>query len=458
MSFRSRSEGIVSGRETVGHRFLFENKTVSIDSPDSYAAQLRAAFVEPDPAVRRAQVIAQAHDLAESIGGKAVLPDALVDENVFLTEWVTDVLAASRRVLTLPRPVLETAMKKHQRFFPVEGPDAALLPALSRSAAAAMPICRLSAPAMRASLPPASTMLSSSMTMTGRRRSPRRPRARSVSSSRRSSGTLAAKTERLENLLSATGLLHWTGDAAAASRAAFLAKTDLATEIVMELPALQGVMGREFARMDGEPAAVSEALLEQYLPRTAGDALPQTPVGTALSSRIAWIRWSAICGFVGAEPKGIVGPVRLEACAGAIVDLLARDRNCPRCPFCWKPRRSLSRAGLDSRAQRGQLLALVEVRLRAFWRSWARGTISWMPCWRPRGIISPLCGRAEVLSTEVFTENGLATVAAATRVRNILRSVKEPIAADLPDVEYANNDGRKDPAHIPRHGYSGGRE
>jgi glycyl-tRNA synthetase beta chain len=431
-------EGISSGRETVGHRFLFENKTVSIDSPDTYAAQLRAAFVEPDPAVRRVQILEQANALADSIGGKAVLPEALVDENVYLTEWVTDVLGSFEAdYLSLPRPVLETAMKKHQRFFPVEGPNAALLPnfiAVRSGGDAHLPIVRSGYEGVLASRFNDAKFFYDHDRQT--------PLAEKTQRTERivfqeKLGTLAAKTQRLVSLLGATGLLDWTGDAAAAHRAAHLAKTDLATEIVMELPALQGVMGREFARMDGEPLAVAEALLEQYLPRTAGDALPQTPVGTALSLADRVDTLVGYMRFVGAEPKGSSDPFGLKRAAGAIVDLLARDRNLPALSVLLAAATEAYLAqGLTPAAKEGNLPALVEVRLRGVLEELgARYDLVDALLASPWDNIASVVARAEVLSTEIFTENGLATVQAATRVRNILRSVKEPISADLPAAD-----------------------
>lgn len=431
-------EGISSGRETVGHRFLFENKIVSIESPETYAAQLRAAFVEPDPAARRTQIIAQAHALAESIGGKAVLPDALVDENVFLTEWVTDVLGSfEAEYLSLPRPVLETAMKKHQRFFPVEGPDAALLPnfiAVRSGGDAHLPIVRSGYEGVLASrFNDAKFFYDHDRQTTLAEKTQRTERI----VFQEKLGTLAAKTQRLQSLLGATGLSDWTSDPAATHRAAHLAKTDLATEIVMELPALQGVMGREFARRDGEPVAVAEALLEQYLPRTAGDALPQTSVGTALSLADRVDTLVGYMRFVGAEPKGSSDPFGLKRAAGAIVDLLARDRNLPALSVLLQAATdAYLTQGLTPAPKEGNLLALVEVRLRGVLEErGARYDLVDALLASPWDNIASVVARAEVLSTEVFTENGLATVQAATRVRNILRSVKEPISDALPDVD-----------------------
>jgi glycyl-tRNA synthetase beta chain len=356
---------------------------------------------------------------------------------VYLTEWVTDVLGSFEAdYLSLPRPVLETAMKKHQRFFPVEGPDAALLPnfiAVRSGGDAHLPIVRAGYEGVLASrFNDAKFFYDHDRQTLLAEKTPRTERI----VFQEKLGTLAAKTQRLTSLLKTTGLLDWTGDAPAAQRAAYLAKTDLATEIVMELPALQGVMGREFARMDGEPVAVAEALLEQYLPRTAGDALPESPVGTALSLADRVDTLVGYMRFVGAEPKGSSDPFGLKRAAGAVVDLLARDRKLPALSVLIKAATDAYIAqGLSPAPKEGNLPALVEVRLRGVLEErGARYDLVDALLASPWDNIAPVAARADVLATEIFTETCLATVQAATRVRNILRSVKEPISSVLPDI------------------------
>jgi glycyl-tRNA synthetase beta chain len=122
-------EGVRSGNATVGHRDLAGSGPVVIPSPDGYADALRRAFVEPDPGVRHTQIVEQARTLVQTVNGRALLDPDLIDENVYLTEQVTAVLGRfDAAYLDLPRPVLVTAMRKHQRFFPVEGEDGRLLP------------------------------------------------------------------------------------------------------------------------------------------------------------------------------------------------------------------------------------------------------------------------------------------------------------------------------------------
>jgi glycyl-tRNA synthetase beta chain len=127
-------------------------------------------------------------------------------------------------------------------------------------------------------------------------------------------GSLLDKTERLRGLAE-TIARAMGGDPAAADRAAQLAKCDLVTTMVGEFPELQGLMGRYYATHDHEPAEVCEALHEQYLPRYAGDALPATRAGMALSIAD---KLDTIAGIfaIGQKPSGTRDPFGLRR-AGA---------------------------------------------------------------------------------------------------------------------------------------------
>lgn len=423
-------EGVAAGNTTAGHRDLGGPATVL--SPDAYADALRAAFVEPDPAVRQTQIVTQARALAESIGGRAVLDDPLVEENVYLTEWVTAVLGSfDPAYLSLPRPVLVTAMKKHQRFFPVEDARGGLLPhfiAIRNGGDAHVDTVRAGYEKVLAS------RFSDAKFFFDHDQETRL--AEKVFRTERivfqeKLGTLADKTKRLETLMERTGLFDWTGDREAARRAVLLAKADLASEIVMELPALQGVMGREFARLDGEPDAVADALYEQYLPRFAGDVLPETRVGTALAladrvdTLVGYLR------FVGAEPKGSSDPFGLKRAASAIVDLLARD---PRLPGVRKTVEAATGAyeaqGLRPAEKPGDLTGLLAARLRSLLEErGARYDLVDALLATPWDNIGAIVARADALAALLHAADEITVAQAATRVRNILRGAGEVAAA-----------------------------
>jgi glycyl-tRNA synthetase beta chain len=424
-------EGVSSGRTTLGHRFL-SSGPLEITSPESYAETLRAAFVELDPAKRRAEIIRQANLLAGSVGGKAVLPDALIEENVYLTEWVTGVLGTfDEEYLTLPRPVLETAMKKHQRFFPVEAPSGALLPffiAIRSGGDAHLRTVRGGYEKVLASrFNDARFFFEHDRASTLLEKAPRTERI----VFQEKLGTLADKTKRLEHLLDATHLLTWTHHTTEARRAAQLAKIDLSTEIVMELPALQGTMGREFARLEGESELVAEALYEQYLPRAAGDTLPSGRIGIALALADRVDTLVGYMKFVGAEPKGSSDPFGLKRAAGAIIDLLARDRSLPTLSSLLSAAEAGYIAqGLTPAPKPGDLNTLLEGRLRGVLEE--RGArydlvdaiiaSSW-------DNVASAVKRADVLGALMQSSAEMGVAMAATRVRNILKSVKEELPA-----------------------------
>ncbi len=138
-------------------------------------------------------------------------------------------------------------------------------------------------------------------------------------------GTVLDKVERLKRLASIVAKAIDPDVERAAVRAAGLSKADLLTGMVGEFPELQGIMGREYARRQGEPEAVSEAIGEQYLPRFAGDALPQTPAGRvlALADRLDTI---AGCFAAGLTPTGSQDPYGLRRQGQGIVQIIIASR------------------------------------------------------------------------------------------------------------------------------------
>lgn len=430
-------EGVRSGRETVGHRFLSDGP-IFIPYPDAYADTLRAASVEPDPARRRDEIRRQCQLLAQGIGGRAVLPDALVEENVYLTEWVTAVLGTFHEdFISLPRPVLEIAMKKHQRFFPVEAVSGSLLPffiAIRNGNEENLRTVRGGYEKVLSSrFSDARFFFDHDRTTTLADKAVKMERI----VFQEKLGTLADKTRRLHSILEATHLARWTQRPAETRRAAELSKVDLASEIVSELPALQGVMGREYALLDGEPEAVAEALLEQYLPRSASDVLPRSRVGIALALADRVDTLVGYMTFVGAEPKGSSDLFGLKRTAGAIIDMLARDRTLPGISALLSAAEAAYVAqGLTRVEKPGALRALLEVRLRGLLEE--------------RGIrhdlvdalvssywdsIASVVKRADVLEGLLRTSREMEVAQAATRVRNILKGVQEELP-DIPDIRH----------------------
>jgi glycyl-tRNA synthetase beta chain len=247
-------------------------------------------------------------------GGEAVIDEHLLDEVTALVEW--PVALAGRfesRFLELPEDVPIATMQDHQRYFPVRDAQGRLMPwfvtvANIESNDPAQVIAG-NERVIRPRLADAAffyARISSS-------RWPRGARLLKRVTFQARLGSLHDKTERVR-ALAETIAVSIGGDARLAARAAELAKCDLLTSLVGEFPELQGVMGRYYALHDGEPGEVCEAIREQYLPRFAGDALPETRTGMALAIAD---KLDTIAGIfaIGQRPSGTRDPFGLRRAA-----------------------------------------------------------------------------------------------------------------------------------------------
>ncbi|HET8691009.1 MAG TPA: glycine--tRNA ligase subunit beta [Steroidobacteraceae bacterium] len=312
--------GIRAGRMTRGHRF-HAKKPIALRTPGGYAAALEKGYVRADFEARREHIRAASLAAAAAEGGEAVIDPAVLDEVTALTEWPVPLAGAFEpRFLELPPEVLVATLQDHQRYFPVRGKDGRLLP-------------RFIAVANLESRDPGEVRAGNERVV--------RPRLadaaffyaedrKATLESRRAAlaavtfqaqlGSLADKTARVTALAGQIALIAGQ-DAAAAQRAAALAKCDLLTAMVGEFPELQGLMGRYYATHDGEPAEVADAIFEQYLPRFAGDDLPAT--GAGLSLAIA-DKLDTLVGIftIGQKPTGTKDPFGLRRAALGVLRIL----------------------------------------------------------------------------------------------------------------------------------------
>ncbi|MEW6183062.1 MAG: glycine--tRNA ligase subunit beta [Bacillota bacterium] len=276
---------LVSGRESRGHRFLAAG-TVTIEKTGEYVSRMAESYVLVDPAERRRIVREQITALAAQ--EKCLMPsdDELLDEVVNLVEFPTAFCGGfPEEYLEIPEAVLVTAMREHQRYFPVHGTDGRLLPRFiavhNSSPGHTAAICAGNEAVLRARLADAAFFYREDLA------TPLAKRIQGLKKVvyREELGTLYDKTLRLGMLVKYLGTALETGpeDMIAAARAAHLSKGDLLTNMVYEFPELQGTMGKEYALRDGESETVATALYEQYLPRFAGDLLPRTVPGRVLS-------------------------------------------------------------------------------------------------------------------------------------------------------------------------------
>ncbi|HET7264154.1 MAG TPA: glycine--tRNA ligase subunit beta [bacterium] len=316
-----RFAGVSAGRETAGHRALHPG-LVAVASAEGYEAAMRTARVMVDPEARRRRITAGIRRAARGAGGRPILDPDLLDESVQLVEWPT-VLAGrfDPPFLALPREILITVMQHHQKYFAVEDRDGTLLPAfvaLRNGGTRNLDGVREGNEwVLRARLGDARFFFEED------RREPLEARIPMLDDVTflEPLGTMAAKTARLEQLT--TRLAVWLGDgpaeARALARAAHLAKADLVTQVVRELPELQGIVGGLYAALDGEPEAVAAGVREQYLPR--GGVLPRTAVGArlALLDHADTLAGALSAGLV---PSGSQDPYGLRRAANAIVTIL----------------------------------------------------------------------------------------------------------------------------------------
>ena len=312
--------GVRAGRDTLGHR-VHHPEPVSIQSAASYEADLRAAHVIASHSERMERIREQVEKEAAALGGSAILPEALLIENASLTEWPVAISGSfDERYLAVPQEVLITTMQDNQKTCAVVGACGKIQP-------------HFIAIANLESQDPATVRKGNEKVIRPRfadaeffwqqdlkhRLADYLPRLEAVTYQDKL-GSLADKTRRLEAL--ARELAAVTGaDAEHAATAARLSKSDLLSEMVMEFPELQGIMGRYYAAAEGLPADIAAAIDEQYYPRGAGGELPQSPTGLTLA--LAEKLDTLVGGFaIGAKPTGSKDPYALRRMAISLIRLI----------------------------------------------------------------------------------------------------------------------------------------
>lgn len=314
------THAVSSDRTTWGHRTLAPGAH-EIESAEGYLSRLRELGVMADPEERAKRIREQAESLTSSIGGQAVIDPELLEEVTFLVEWPTPFVGRfASDYLDLPEACVITPMKDHQRYFPVRDAHSNLMPVfigVRNGGEHAIDLVRAgNEKVLAARLADARFFYEEDM---------RRPLAERVNDLRgvvfqERLGTMYEKATRIGRL--ASELLCGAPEAALAERAALLAKADLVTSVVREFTELQGVMGREYALRQGEDRTVAEAIFQHYLPRFAGDVLPASPLGAALSIAD---KIDTLVGYfsIGLIPSGSADPYALRRQAAGAVSVHA---------------------------------------------------------------------------------------------------------------------------------------
>lgn len=312
--------GVRAAPVSRGHRFLAPGP-FPVASVEGYLERLAAGHVVLDPEARRALIREQVVEAARAAGGAPVMDAGLLETITYMVEAPQAFVGRfPEAYLQLPRTLIETPIRHHQRSVPVEA-DGRLLPVFvavsnlpTEDPAVLETIRRGHERVIRARLADADFYFRED------RKVPlaeRVPGLRGVVFQERL-GTLYDKTQRLVALVEtlATGLPE--AARAEAVRAATLAKADLLTGSVREFPELEGFIGGEFALASGESPAVAQAIREQYLPRTAGDRLPASRLGAVLgvADRLDSV---VACLGVGLVPTGSEDPYALRRQAQGLV-------------------------------------------------------------------------------------------------------------------------------------------
>ncbi|NJR69850.1 MAG: glycine--tRNA ligase subunit beta [Synechococcales cyanobacterium CRU_2_2] len=342
-------QSVHSDRQSRGHRVLHGarqsddpktagDNTVTIARPSTYLDTLRAAFVMADPAERETVIRQQTEAAAQHLNSTAEMPGALVEEVVNLVEWPTAVVGQfEAEFLALPPEVITMVMISHQRYFPLFRAGAQATPDATAATEILLPrfvtisngdpakseiIAEGNGRVVRARLAdgeyfyqadaeqPLEALLPKLETVTFQA----------------DLGSVAAKVQRIEAIAARIAeqlfepLKLTEGDRARIHRAAKLCKADLVSQMVFEFPELQGIMGQKYALVGGEDPEVAAALSEHYLPRGAGDGLPQSLAGQVVGIADRLDTLVSIFGL-GMIPSGSSDPFALRRAANAIINV-----------------------------------------------------------------------------------------------------------------------------------------
>lgn len=328
------SETIKSDRISLGHRVLHP-EPVTISQPDDYVTNLRSAFIEVDLDQRQARIQEQVKSTAQQLAGDVAIYPELLAEVTNLVEWPSAVVGKfDPEFLSLPPEVITTVMVTHQRYFPIfkAGSDHlstnqtdatnTLLPYFitvsNGDPAKSNIIAAGNERVIRARLADGQFFYKADKSKSLESYLPQLEKV----TFQEDLGSVRAKVDRISNIATqiTTQLQFKEAERMLIQRAALLCKADLVTQMVYEFPELQGVMGQKYALFSGEPEAVATAIFEHYLPRGAGDRLPNSLVGQVIGLADRLDTLVSIFGL-GMLPTGSSDPFALRRGANAVINI-----------------------------------------------------------------------------------------------------------------------------------------
>ena len=305
---------------TYGHRF-HAPEAITLDHVNDYLTALESAYVVADFSKRQTTIQQQVKQLADEVNATAIVPDDLLDEVTALVEWPVALRASfEERFLAVPQEALITTMQDNQKYFCLVNSEGKLQPYFitisNIESKDPTQIIEGNEKVVRPRLSDAEFFFLQDQ------KQPLASRKDKLANMvfQAELGTLWDKSLRIAKLASQIAILTH-GDRAAAEQAGLLAKCDLTSELVGEFPELQGTAGTYYARLEGLPSEVADAIAEQYLPRFSGDVLPQTQTGTALALADRLDTLVGIFG-IGQAPTGSKDPFSLRRAAIGVLRLL----------------------------------------------------------------------------------------------------------------------------------------
>ncbi|MDR5898911.1 glycine--tRNA ligase subunit beta [Halomonas vilamensis] len=314
--------GLEASRTTYGHRFHAPG-AIQLAHADDYLSALENAYVLAERAQRRERIREQVLAEAEVQDATAVIDEDLLVEVSGLVEWPVALTGSfDERFLEVPAECLISSMKANQKYFHLLDENGNLMPLFITIANIESldpdQVIQGNEKVIRPRLADAAFFYDTDRKQTLASRLP----ALENVVFQQQLGTLADKARRSEAV---AGYIaeQIGGDVASAQRATQLAKCDLVTEMVLEFPELQGIMGRYYAEQDGEPAEVAKAIEEQYLPRFASDDIPHTATGKALALADRLDTLVGIFG-IGQRPTGAKDPFALRRASIGVLNILIK--------------------------------------------------------------------------------------------------------------------------------------
>jgi glycyl-tRNA synthetase beta chain len=311
---------VKSGQLTYGHRFHHPD-AIKIKQPADYESKLEKGKVIADFEKRRQSIVKQIERIAGQKAAKAVIEKDLLDEVTSMVEWPVAILGDfEKRFLDVPQEALISTMSEHQKYFHLIDRAGMLLPHF-------ITVANIKSKDMQKVIEGNERVIRPRFTdaeffWNQDRKHTLESHIDSTKSVifQKQMGSLFDKTERVAQL-SVRIADQIGGDPSMAKRAAELSKCDLMSEMVYEFPELQGIMGRYYASHDREPAEVAQAIDEHYMPRFAGDELPETRTGQAVAIAD---RLDTLLGIIaaGQMPTGDKDPYALRRAALGVLRIM----------------------------------------------------------------------------------------------------------------------------------------